>query len=125
MRPIGKYINEVTIYFQYFIFLVLYLTITKIIFSLILQSQEFLYNGYKQSQLSQALKVVGMDALRMETVFDTLVLVHGDMSASDQSELEEWLIQYRHRVNPKLVLADVNVCASESYQKSKYATEGK
>ena len=66
-----------------------------------------------------------MDALRMETVFDTLVLVHGDMSASDQSELEEWLIQYRHRVNPKLVLADVNVCASESYQKSKYATEGK
>ena len=66
-----------------------------------------------------------MDALRMETVFDTLVLVHGDMSASDQSELEEWLIQYRHRVNPKLVLADVNVCVTESYQKSKYATEGK
>ena len=84
-----------------------------------------MYSGYKQSLLSQALKVVGMDALRMETVFDTLVLVHGDMSASDQSELEEWLIQYRHRVNPKLVLADVNVCASESYQKSKYATEGK
>ena len=60
-----------------------------------------------KSKLSHLITDRLMDALRKEKWFDTLVLVHGEMTITDQSDLHDWLAQYRQLINSKLILGTI------------------